>query len=795
MDVTTTYQTADLTLGLTFIVAGALFFLGRLFLKGGKVDQEIQEDDSPTTLASRGAFIPVVFGTKRIGPVVGWAGGRFTKEEVIGTADGGKDTGGGGGGNITQTVYYEDGWHQLCLGPASVLHAIYENNKQILPFPISKANTPNGSTVETGVGRFQIFWGDANQPMSDELATRLGGIQSTWPYLCHILWLEKRLGTGATWPSLEYKITSLGCAQNDDIIGTFEPFLTSSNGTITGLNPAVILYQILTAEWPHGAGLDPDRIDFTTLDALGNLFDGSTDPDDFLPMNFHMSDGNNDVTEWLQAILLDGGFLMPDHPEGRLLFMPLREPTGNLPVVDGKFQTQIEVEVEVVPFNDVDQFDRVIFTYKEKALNYRDNTVEFGNDAAAEEAKRYRITKVRLDTVTDIVSARTVANRRSSEILGDVANIRYELVRGASLLLPGQAFEDGDGRVVRVLSALRKTTVPSTTIEAALDSYGLPLLEDGDDDPISGPSDNASSDIQFTFIEVPAEIGGTVNIGIVVLRARRNRKQAGAVVHVSIDEGISYLSIGNQNPSAAGFVLSDPISASDGPDLIEEGPLIVATNFDANTVLNLVGQEAEWQNGRQLMVIEDENGNTEAFFLRNIELQEENEWQANTLYNVGDYVIPSAANSTGLRYRCTDATGSQLSDSTEPDWSSLSFSVTDGDLEWLAEHFEYQAKGLIRSRYSTLAIDFAVADKVWIIETSRLNVLSAPTIITPGETVCLKTQPFTSSDEFNIDNVTAVCKTVLGNAIDTGGLPFAVSGDGEIFVTHTGDRFVRNPGS
>jgi hypothetical protein len=778
---------ADLTIGFLIVAAAGFLILSRFFLKGSRIDQEIQEDDTPTTLASRGVFINVVCGTRRLGPLFGWAGRRITKEEVVGSVDGGGKGGGGGGGEVTQTVYFEDGWHILCMGPASVISDIFENGKSILETPLSIQSAPSGSVIETEVGSFKVFWGIVDQPVDDDLSERLG-INSRWPYVCSVLWIEKRLGTGPTWPSMEYVVTALGCADNDNSIGTFEPTLTSGNES--GINPAFLVYQFLTGAWPHGAGIDPDLLDITTLDAIGNLF-SDDEGDDFLPMNLLISEGNNDIERWIQAVLLDAGFFMVDHPSGRLVFLPIREPVGTLPVVSAEYQTQPEVEVEIVPFDDVNEVNRVIFTFKDRSGNYRDETVEFGDDGVAEVNRRYRIAKIRLDTVTDKVTARRVANRRAPEALGDLVNIRYRVVRGASLFMPGQVFQDAEGRVVRVISSQKDTTSPESVLDCALDTYGLPALDDADDAGIGGVDNTAVADTQFTFVELPASVSGTSSIAIGVLRSRKNRRQAGATIWGSIDDGATYTQLGTQNSAAAGFSLLEAIDAEDGPDLIEEGPLLVGKDFDANTVLNLAGQVSSWQNGRQLMVVEDSSGNVEAFFLREIELQPEDEWEASTLYNVGDYIVPTANNSTGLRYRCVNAVGSQLSNSNEPDWSVvLGIPTNDADLQWTPEHFEYRALGLIRERLDSTARSFVIGDKVWIIEASRISALRSPSLLTPGEDLCIKTQPFTSSETFNIDNSAEVCKTLTGAAVAIPGLVFVISADGEQIVSNIGDRLV-----
>lgn len=781
MDLTPQYAEFTTVMVIASIALG-LLSIARLFLKGDN-EVALNEDDTPTTLATRGAFVNVVIGRNIVAPIFAWAGLRFTRQEAIpGGGGGGKGFGGGGGGSQTQTVYYEDGWHIICLGPAGVLHQVLSNGKNILPSPISSVNTPSGSIVETEEGRMQIFWGEVNQPVNTALGNRLGNIQSSWPYLCYVFWREKNLGGSANWPSIEYDIEVL-CQQNSP--GTFAPGLADANGR-RGANPASIIHQIWTANWPHGAGLPSDSLDFDSLESFGLLMEA-----EHLPMNILFREGNNDATKWLQAVLADAGVLLVDYPIGRIVLSALRVPTFPLPLVGKAYQLQPEAEVEVIPFDDINQVDRVLFTYKSIDLKYRDDTVEFGDDGVAEDNSRYRIEKVRLDTVTSPLVARLVANRRAAEILGDVASVKYRLARSASLLMPGQVFEDSEGRIVRVISKKLGVRVPEATIEAMIDTYGLPPLTDTDDDGTVGGAQIAVPDRMVTMIELPASVSGTASMAVGVFRVRFNRAQFGADLWFSIDDGDNYTRTNEQNASCSGFLLNEQILIGDGPDLIEAGPLATSNNPDAEEVLDLSGQESEWQNGRQVCIIEDADGNYEAFFLRQTELQPEDIWQQATVYAINDFVIPSAPNSNGLRYRCSAVSGGAESGTVEPDWpATLGSTISDNELVWVSERFQYRLQGLIRSRYETTPRAFPVGSKVFVIEASKVVQIRNSTFLVPGETLCVKTAPRTSSDTLNIDNTVAYCRQLTGQAIAEPGLRFLITGDGDLIVTNIGTRIV-----
>jgi hypothetical protein len=165
--------------------------------------KSLTQDDKPTTIATRGAYVPLVLGRRRVGCIFGWAGARFTRKESIGGGKGGII----GGGAPKQAVYYEAGWHQLCVGPGAKLHRITQNGKAVFIGPITPSSHPSGTAIDCGrEGTFRIYWGEPDQPVDANLASALGGIESRWPYMMYVYWVEKRLGTAPAWPLLDYEV-------------------------------------------------------------------------------------------------------------------------------------------------------------------------------------------------------------------------------------------------------------------------------------------------------------------------------------------------------------------------------------------------------------------------------------------------------------------------------------------------------------------------------------------------------------------------------------------------------------
>lgn len=161
---------------------------------------EEQKEPEITRVSTRGTYITWHMGTEKITPVFCWAGDRVKRKE---RAEGAK---GGASSSPKVDVWYESGMHALCVGPADAMQAIKSNNEVIMSGPITKDSHPSGTLVDLGKeGSFLIYWGEENQPVNTYLgaATRLG-IESRWRTVCYVVWINKRLGQSAVWPSLEY---------------------------------------------------------------------------------------------------------------------------------------------------------------------------------------------------------------------------------------------------------------------------------------------------------------------------------------------------------------------------------------------------------------------------------------------------------------------------------------------------------------------------------------------------------------------------------------------------------------
>jgi len=154
-------------------------------------------DDRPTTTTTRGAYLPLLIGRRRLGPIVAWVVDRQTVGETV-----------------TETA-----GHLLCVGPASRIYRIFENGKIIFSQQLERysgtSGTLSGSTFNTSNGRsFTIYWGE-NLPPASGAPPELG---SELPRVCYIVWTALEL-EGNLWPEFTYDI-GVDPLPNGDGIGT-----------------------------------------------------------------------------------------------------------------------------------------------------------------------------------------------------------------------------------------------------------------------------------------------------------------------------------------------------------------------------------------------------------------------------------------------------------------------------------------------------------------------------------------------------------------------------------------------
>lgn len=161
-------------------------------------------DEKPNSPSTRGSYVPLMVGRRRVGANVSWVGDRTVVTE---SAAGGK---GGTGSGASQLVYYESASHIIAVGPATRLHRIWSNGKIVYEPAggITNLTHPSGTSISVpDLGTFKIYWGEADGPVDTFLgaSTRIG-VLSRWKFCARVVWIQARLGGFPTWPAIEYEL-------------------------------------------------------------------------------------------------------------------------------------------------------------------------------------------------------------------------------------------------------------------------------------------------------------------------------------------------------------------------------------------------------------------------------------------------------------------------------------------------------------------------------------------------------------------------------------------------------------
>lgn len=745
-------------------VAIVLLTVARILLADNKQPKPANSDDQPTTLSRRGTFLNYWIGRRRIGPGFGWADDEGVISHTSG-GGGGKSFGGGGGGG-GQTTYYMDGWHQMGPGPATSLFGIWENGKQIYSDRLDRATTPSGTLVTTDAGSFKIYWGEFDQPVCEELAAKIG-VRSRWPGLVYIYWIKKTLGGSPLWGQLEYEFeNAFAC------VGTLDQPYMLDDGNSRGVNPAHAIAQLITGRFPYGMGYPSSSLDKTTLSALAELM-----IDEHLPVNMLIQDGDT-AEKHLGNLLVEMGVMMPDHLS-KLIFVPVREPAVGVLPPELSDDVLMGPMPEIDTIFDEDTSNRVVWTYKDEAYNFRDNDIPSDDDGVQSEFGAYRTTSVALETVTNKDIAAKLRGRRDAEAFGNTGGVQLKVLHGGSLLIPGFPFVLPDVGPMRVSSVKRSVETAEVQVEAAIDAYSVnvPVIINNDNPAPIPTVTNPAPDLAFDFFELPPDLTGGL-VKIAVLRIRAHAGISGAVIWGSAD-GATYSNIGSQNGHASGGPITGAIGAVTD-DVVENGPLFEALNDDILGVRDLSGAISTWQAGSQMAVI-----NGECFYLRNITVQAETARTGFATYALGEVVIPDVG-VTGLRYICVQAGTTAPGPRAASEWPvRRGEQFVDGSVIWEAHGFEYQMHGIIRARLGTVAEAHGIDDVVYIFQRSEILPISAA-IISPGVNLCIKTQPTTYSQAVSLSGIGSVCHVILG--IGTG--QTFLSLEGSFCVTQSGDTII-----
>lgn len=654
-------------------------------------------DDKPTTLAERGSYTPRVIGHRKVGAIVGWAGDRFSRRLKSS----------GGKGSLfpagKETVWIENAWHILCIGPANSLRRILQNGTTIFEGPITRLSHPSGSsvTLDDLEGTFTIYWGENDQPINDFLGdpsegdrpglTRVG-VKSRWPEICYVLWRAKRLGTSPLWPLIDYEIEVrtqethltqtlaymppteiVGPASNpvfmvedgasgvgrfvlegsfahvydadvkirltdnsgvpdqdftclrvnvytetlhefteifvhEAISGSVAPdgFLTSYEAQPTdGINHAHIIAELLFSRWPFGAALDKAEWDMESLEALGVMLEAEGIKGSILAQE------GAEIQSVLAGVLQDLGVMLTINPiTGLHQFVPVREPTGILPLISADMQMSIP-QIEVM--HGERPVDRLSFEFSDRRYNYKTQPLGMGDDGQTTYLQTHRSRQVPIVSTVNPESAIVIANRRFQEEEGGSVTGQIESNRAARTMLPGQAFlVEGMPDIQRLASVQTDLLSSLVTLSSIQDFYGAKVSDFViDTGHLGEPGAEVVPDITYVILEVPEYILVGQPQTVIVPRIRAHNGISSAGLLLSRDD-TTYSFIDTDWSRMSGGELLSAISATH-KFYLAEGPTFTTLGPDISDVMDLSADPVSWLGGRQLALI-----NNELFFLQKV---------------------------------------------------------------------------------------------------------------------------------------------------------------------------------
>lgn len=573
--------------GLMLLAVGAAYLLNRAL---APKPPKAPVDTTSPTLSERGSYVPYVLGRRRVGPVVGWVGSRRREKR---SAGGGK---GGGGGKAKYNVYYEQGWHQLCLGPLHYLHGIYVSGQR----EAGGWARELGSSVFLSYGEhgFHIYFGECDQPVNTLLgASDRVGVSSAWPAVAYVHWKERSLGQSATWPQIEYDCE---VRPGSSPITGGAAWLDASTASIStgtdeeGVNPAHALYYLLTAPPPFGRGISPTLLDLDFFNDLAELAE-----DEHLPVNILAAQGQ-DVATTLANLLGDCGIVIPQ--VGKLLApKALREDTGTIPEI-AKALYQYEAP-DLVIANERTAVTRTIYSFANVARGFAAQDVPIGDDSQEYQRGQRRERTQPLQTITHWNTAVRVIDRREQEALAGSQLLTVTAYRNAKMLSSGQVVEfEGLGQM-RVLTVARDRDSGDWRIECMPDIYALGTAQGAPGEPEypDDPEAEVAEADRFFYIETPRALGDGTSFGLFVLRIPANNFVAGALQHVS-DTDSSYQAVGEGSGNGFGGTLCEDVPEDD--TTITTGPVFYVEGGDAGSIDDLTGSTSRWQSGEQVLVSE-----------------------------------------------------------------------------------------------------------------------------------------------------------------------------------------------
>lgn len=375
-----------------------------------------------------------------------------------------------------------------------------------------------------------------------------------------------------------------------------------------GVNGGHMLYQVMFAKWPSGAGLEQTFFDLDSLErvsrALGPLGDAYRG-------SITMA-GSESYGALAQALVDDLGVIIPFDPEtGLYRFELLRElkqdQVNNLPFVPTDATTKSDPGVRslIAKTGTVQSY-----VFSDIRRNYQDLPIVISSDGSRRIESRSDLRKERIISTGLLGSAVDAAQRRSRKSFSTISRVEIFATREARMLRPGMRFvHEQFDRVLMVVSTKRDPMTDTVHLKCGFDSFGgdvsrvspverLALRQGVDGSARVGQGSPGLSN--FRIWELPVQL--TPGTAMVVTLAEKPAQTTVAAVSLLSGDGGNVFLEGSRSPSF------QPVALLNGAITTASNPVLdfSQTVGGDEEVLDLSNEPLDFQSGLQVLLIDDE---------------------------------------------------------------------------------------------------------------------------------------------------------------------------------------------
>ena len=414
-------------------------------------------------------------------------------------------------------------------------------------------------------------------------------------------------------PEQEFEATPF-CTGNNKKYQTDVEVVAIREGVDSGANPAHMIAHLITAPYPAGLGRPAEMYDAASFRKASEVlfsekFRGS----------IRVQDGE-DIDSAINALLRDTGCFLVQNVSSGLLELVVVRP-GLLPkltIPKKAFQGRLP-EIEQVISPEL-RPSSLSFGFRNRRSDYASQTVTVSADGVAE-FNRGGAQQDSIRATVDPDTAQDVATRRELENFGEIRIGRLSAGFAARAIRPGvEIVLEGLETVFLSVGSRIRTDETGAELELVTASQlAQPIafrpLQDGD--PID-PAGFLEAD-QVALWQVPEPLKKLLPpVEIALLWTRASGLSTQALVWLSASDVSFQLQVATPFFATGGVLLEDfepPPGAAPG-DVVSQGPICRVSGVDIDLVEDYSNDDATWQAGVQLGVI-----NGEIWFVAAITLQ------------------------------------------------------------------------------------------------------------------------------------------------------------------------------